>query len=83
MSNHSFKPTLSLLDATMIVAGSMTFIVTLIYISTNLAYTAVLPLHDIATAPKDRVGVAASEVIFGNAGTIIIALMIMVSNVRQ
>ena len=38
-----------------------------------------LPLHDIATAPKDRVGVAASEVIFGNAGTIIIALMIMVS----
>ncbi|CAA9510564.1 MAG: Uncharacterized amino acid permease, GabP family [uncultured Segetibacter sp.] len=36
-------------------------------------------MHDIATAPKDRVGVAASEVIFGNAGTIIIALMIMVS----
>lgn len=56
-----------------------TFIVTLIYISANVAYTAVLPLHDIATAPKDRVAVAASEVIFGNAGTIIIALMIMVS----
>lgn len=56
-----------------------TLIVTLIYISTNLVYTAVLPLHDIATAPKDRVAVAASEVIFGNAGTIIIALMIMVS----
>ncbi|MEO7768740.1 MAG: APC family permease, partial [Ferruginibacter sp.] len=29
--------------------------------------------------PKDRVGVAASEVIFGNAGTFIIALMIMIS----
>lgn len=56
-----------------------TLIVTLIYISTNLVYTAVLPLHDIATAPKDRVAVAASEVIFGNAGTIVIALMIMVS----
>jgi APA family basic amino acid/polyamine antiporter len=56
-----------------------TFIVTLIYISTNLVYTAVLPLHEIAIAPKDRVGVTASEVIFGNAGTIIIALMIMVS----
>ncbi len=56
-----------------------TLIVTLIYISTNLVYTAVLPLHNIATAPKDRVGVAASEVIFGNAGTVIIALMIMVS----
>lgn len=56
-----------------------TLIVTLIYISTNIVYTAVLPLHDIAMAPKDRVGVAASEVIFGNAGTVIIALMIMVS----
>lgn len=56
-----------------------TFIVTLIYVSANLAYTAVLPLHNIATAPKDRVGVAASEVIFGNTGTIIIALMIMIS----
>ncbi len=56
-----------------------TLIVTLIYLFTNLIYTAVLPLHEIATAPKDRVGVAASEVIFGNAGTIIIALMIMVS----
>jgi APA family basic amino acid/polyamine antiporter len=56
-----------------------TLIVTLIYISTNLVYTAVLPLQAIAAAPKDRVAVAASEVIFGNAGTIIIALMIMVS----
>ena len=56
-----------------------TLIVTLIYISTNLVYTAVLPLQDIATAPKDRVGVAASEVIFGSAGTIIIAIMIMIS----
>lgn len=56
-----------------------TLIVTLIYISTNIAYTAVLPLQDIAAATKDRVGVAASEVIFGNAGTKIIALMIMIS----
>lgn len=56
-----------------------TGIVTLIYLCTNLVYTAVLPMIDIATAPKDRVGVVASEVIFGSAGTIIIALMIMVS----
>jgi APA family basic amino acid/polyamine antiporter len=42
-------------------------------------YTAVLPLNEIATADKDRVAVAASQVIFGNAGTIIIALMIMIS----
>ena len=48
-----------------------TLIVTLIYVSTNLVYTAVLPLHDIAAAPKDRVGVAASEVIFGSSGTVI------------
>ncbi|MGZ5252988.1 MAG: APC family permease [Flavitalea sp.] len=56
-----------------------TLIVTIIYVTTNVMYTAVLPLNEIATADKDRVAVAASNVIFGNAGTIIIALMIMVS----
>jgi APA family basic amino acid/polyamine antiporter len=56
-----------------------TTIVTLIYIATNLMYTAVMPLQEIAFADKDRVAVAASHVIFGNAGTIIIALMIMIS----
>lgn len=56
-----------------------TFIVTLIYVAANIMYTAVLPLHEIAYAEKDRVAVAASTVIFGNIGTVIIALMIMVS----
>ncbi len=56
-----------------------TLIVTLSYLSTNLIYTAVLSLHDIAAAPKDSVVVAASEIIFGSSGTIIIALLIMVS----
>jgi APA family basic amino acid/polyamine antiporter len=42
-------------------------------------YTGVLSLHEIALAEKDRVAVVASNAIFGNAGTIIIALMIMVS----
>jgi APA family basic amino acid/polyamine antiporter len=56
-----------------------TLIVTLIYVSINFVYTGVLPLHDIATAEKDRVAVAASQVIFGPIGTVIIALMIMVS----
>jgi APA family basic amino acid/polyamine antiporter len=42
-------------------------------------YMSVLPLSDIAGAEKDRVAVAASHVIFGNAGTLIIALMIMIS----
>jgi APA family basic amino acid/polyamine antiporter len=42
-------------------------------------YTAVLPLHEIAFADKARVAVAASNVIFGDVGTIIIAVMIMIS----
>jgi APA family basic amino acid/polyamine antiporter len=43
-----------------------TMIVTIIYVSANVVYTGVLSLHDIATADKDRVAVAASHVIFGN-----------------
>ena len=56
-----------------------TLIVTIIYVSANVMYTAVLPLQEIASAEKDRVAVAASTVIFGNIGTVVIALMIMVS----
>jgi APA family basic amino acid/polyamine antiporter len=56
-----------------------TLIVTLVYIATNVMYTAVLPLDQIGSAEKDRVAVTASHVIFGNAGTIIIAVMIMIS----
>jgi APA family basic amino acid/polyamine antiporter len=56
-----------------------TLIVTTIYVAANVMYTAVLPLGDIASAEKDRVAVAASHAIFGNAGTYIIAIMIMVS----
>ncbi len=56
-----------------------TIIVTIIYVCANLMYTAVLPLHDIAFAPQDRVAVAASNAMFGNMGTYVIAVMIMVS----
>jgi len=56
-----------------------TLIVTIIYVMMNVVYTGVLPLHEIATAPKDRVAISASQVIFGNVGTIIIAVMIMIS----
>jgi APA family basic amino acid/polyamine antiporter len=56
-----------------------TLIVTVIYLLINITYTALLPLHDIATSEKDRVAVAASHIIFGQAGTIIIAIMIMIS----
>ena len=56
-----------------------TLTVTVIYVLANLVYVAVLPLQEIASADKDRVAVAASSVIFGNIGTVIIALMIMIS----
>ena len=56
-----------------------TIIVCTLYIVTNLMYLAVLPLADIAHAPADRVGVAAAQAAFGPIGTIIIALLIMVS----
>ena len=56
-----------------------TFIVTLIYVLTNLMYVAVVPLQEIATAKSDRVAVVASQYIFGDMGTIIIAVMIMIS----
>ena len=54
-------------------------IVTVIYVATNLMYLSVLPLHDIAFAKADRVAVAASNVIFGDVGTYVIAIMIMIS----
>ncbi|MCX6206080.1 MAG: amino acid permease [Bacteroidetes bacterium] len=56
-----------------------TLIVTLIYVTANLMYLNVLPLQQIAYAENDRVAVAAANAIFGNAGTIVIAVMIMIS----
>jgi len=56
-----------------------TFIVTVIYILANLMYLAVVPLDGIATAPSDRIAVVAAQHIFGNIGTLIIAVMIMIS----
>jgi APA family basic amino acid/polyamine antiporter len=56
-----------------------TSIVTLIYMSANLMYLNVLPLHDIAFAENDRVAISAANAVLGNIGTIIIAVMIMVS----
>jgi basic amino acid/polyamine antiporter, APA family len=56
-----------------------TAIVTVIYLLTNITYLAVLPLSEIAHAPKDRVAVSVSQAVLGNIGTIIIAVMIMIS----
>lgn len=56
-----------------------TFIVSIIYVLANVMYIAVVPLEEIAFAKSDRVAVVASNYIFGNIGTLIIAIMIMVS----
>ncbi|KIO75709.1 amino acid transporter [Pedobacter lusitanus] len=56
-----------------------TFIVSVIYISANLMYISVMPLNEIAFAKSDRVAVAAAQYIFGDVGTITIAVMIMIS----
>lgn len=56
-----------------------TLIVTVIYVAANIMYISVLPLETIASAPQDRVAVSASNAIFGNIGTYVIAVMIMIS----
>ena len=56
-----------------------TLIVTLIYILMNVVYLATVPLHELAFAKDNRVALSASEAIFGSSGTVIIAIMIMVS----
>lgn len=56
-----------------------TAIVTIIYVLTNITYLAVLPLSEIANAPKDRVAVSVSQAVLGNTGTVLIAVMIMIS----
>jgi len=56
-----------------------TVVVTVIYISVNLMYLNVLSMNEIAHAQHDRVALEAALKIFGPAGTIIIAVMIMVS----
>ena len=56
-----------------------TLIVTVIYVSCNLMYLSVLPKNDLAFSPENRVAVAAANKIFGNVGTYVIAIMIMIS----
>jgi APA family basic amino acid/polyamine antiporter len=56
-----------------------TLIVSIIYVLANVMYLAVIPIDEIANAPSDRVAVVAAQYIFGNIGTLIIAVMIMIS----
>lgn len=56
-----------------------TAIVTTLYVLANLAYLALLPVHDMQHAVADRVGTAAAAVIFGDAAVYIMAALIMIS----
>ena len=56
-----------------------TLVVTIVYVGMNLMYLNVLSIPEIAHAPNDRVALAAAHVLFGDNGTYIIALLVMVS----
>lgn len=56
-----------------------TFIVTLLYITTNLMYLNVLPLEQVAFPEEDRLAVAAANQVFGANGKFAIAALIMIS----
>jgi APA family basic amino acid/polyamine antiporter len=56
-----------------------TLIVTVIYVSANLMYLSVLPIENLAFAKDNRIALSVSTEIFGNSGTYILALLIMVS----
>lgn len=67
-----------------------TGLVTLLYVTANVSYLTVLPLHGAADganvlargiqhATQDRVGTAAAEVIFGASGSAVMAVAILIS----
>ena len=53
--------------------------VMILYLLVNFVYLNALDRDSIASAANDRVAVAAAEKMFGNAGTIIIAVLVMIS----
>ncbi len=56
-----------------------TMIVTIVYVLMNVVYLATVPMNELAFAKDNRVALSASEAIFGSSGTVIIAIMIMIS----
>jgi APA family basic amino acid/polyamine antiporter len=54
-------------------------VVVTLYLLANLAYVVVLPLKTIQSVQANRVGTAAMQAIFGDAGKIIMAIAIMIS----
>ena len=56
-----------------------TAVVITLYFLANVGYLSTLTLHQIQTAPDDRVATATLDAIFGNSGAALMALAIMVS----
>lgn len=56
-----------------------TVVVMILYLLVNFVYLNVLDRDEIAFADKNRPAVAASEIIFGNLGTVIMAVLVMIS----
>ncbi len=56
-----------------------TLIVTVIYVAANLMFLNVMPINELAFVENDRVAVAAANKIFPEFGTVMIAILIMVS----
>jgi APA family basic amino acid/polyamine antiporter len=56
-----------------------TAVVISLYFLANVGYLSTLTLHQVQTAPDDRVATATLGVIFGNSGATLMALAIMVS----
>ncbi len=56
-----------------------TGLVTALYLLANFAYLCLLPLDKIQHAPDDRVATVAIETVFPGAGTLIMAIAIMIS----
>jgi basic amino acid/polyamine antiporter, APA family len=54
-------------------------IVTVLYVSANVAYVNVLTPDQIANAPQDRVATAALQAMFGAPGLVLMAVAIMIS----
>jgi basic amino acid/polyamine antiporter, APA family len=56
-----------------------TVVVTIVYVLANLAYLVVLPVDEIAKVPDERVAVAVGEVLFGQVGTKLVIVAVLVS----
>jgi len=55
------------------------FIVTIMYLLANVAYMAVLPIDRIAGAKEDRVAQSAAQAMFGDHGTLLVSIAIMIA----